>query len=259
MPGCGCCARFPFCVTFCNIANVGYVADQNRAKICRLKQVFLVIALILGIVGCFGLSSSESIIKDTYWIKYEADVPQVRTSTLPPVGSLPCSNLEIYGNVWGIMFYCDGKLAKLGNITEPLSWSDASDRSDFRDFNQDCKDSATSFKLIVVLIGVVSNFLNALGAMGRADRKKDYYMKCMAMLGSILPVVCNLALVTAFPNECKTSQSGVTWTLGPGYLCFLFSFIIGNIPVLILDFILPAPPPAEIEGDLELKPSEPAV
>jgi len=253
---CACCAKVPGCGTFCNLTNgIGCISQddtEQRERWCRIKQIFCLIATVFGIVGAFGLSADASIMKNTSWMKYEAD------SAFLAAANFNFSSLEIYGNIWGIAFFCDGGTcpAHASNLvqsnstldwTKPTSWDDASATAG-SDFNNGCKDAATSFKIIVIAMGVIGNFANTVNAMNRVDPANDYYEKCLGILGSIIPVVTNLSVIAAFPEKCNVSGAHYTSSLGPGYICFLLAVILGNIPALFIELAIRAPPPDEFEA-----------
>ena len=108
------------------------------------------------------------------------------------------------------------------------------------------------------MMGCVANFASMAGAMGREDPDEDYYEKCLGIISCILPIITNLSVITSFPSACVVNADHFDSAIGPGYICFLCSVILGNIPALFIHLALPAPDPKEIESKMEMasSPSE---
>ena len=100
-------------------------------------------------------------------------------------------------------------------------------------------------------MGCIANFAHMVKAMSRENPDDDYYEKCFGILGGIVPLVCNGSVILAFPDKCNVNGANYTSGLGPGYLCFLMSVILGNLPVALIELSVRAPPPSEIEAKLE--------
>jgi hypothetical protein len=120
------------------------------------------------------------------------------------------------------------------------------------------------------MMGVIGNFACMMNAMGRADPKNDYYEKCVAVslhcwlsqfiltcvallqiISGIVPLLTNISVLAAFPEKCATSGDQYSSMLGPGYICFLLSALLGNLPVAMIDIAMPAPPAFEHEAAME--------
>jgi len=125
--------------SFCKATNAITCGctDDSRLALSVFSFCLVLLALILGIVACFGLSASPDVIAALPWMTYDVDDIMFDDNTQKFYGT----TIHVYANLWGIVDSA---------TLDALSWRDIQELGNHKAAS--CADS--SWSMLIRLPGI---------------------------------------------------------------------------------------------------------
>lgn len=168
------------------------------------------------IAGAFGISTSESILRNTYWSKVRIEDA---TAYIGPAALI----------------------RETGNKTTTQAWSDIDCSAAFDpDQCQDCSDAAQG-TITTAVVGVVTTIPTIQTDFQRSTQRGDLNcQKFMALFTGLAGGLSSMATLLAFSQNCWR-VSGYDTEPGPGWTLQMIGTILKFLDI-IFHLMLPTPP-----------------
>jgi len=211
-------------------------ADVHRRQIFQGMLFLMAASIACACVAVCGVSSSATVVRNTYWSKY----------TIPAIlnrGSIGSA----YSNIYGI--YTENvRRLETCDCSSVCSWEDweicnqnSTEFALISDFARNCEGTASGLTVTLILI-LVGWVLKPFSIPPRMDRRTDSsFQKCKGIITAVFPLILQLGALTTYSQACyRNIHSALDPDLGPGWWCTT-TLVFCNLPILVAHIAIPVP------------------